>query len=294
MNVKKNSFLALSLAVVCVLAFSSSVRADEIIYGNNAGFGPDIVYQIDLNTGAVTNNYDVSGGNGRGVVVVGNIMYTTNADSNNVYAYNLTTNTSLGVQFAVAGASALSTMAYDGTNFWIGDYSGADPGKAYLYTPTGTLLKTITLSNCTGNCDGLEYIQAGGGELVENRGDDVGPYDLYTTSGTLLQSDFIDSTAACGSESSTGIAFDGTDYFISCIEQSKLGEYSATGAFIKDITIGAGGTSGDGTLIEDLSANYKTVLNPVPEPGSVPLLALTLGSLGLGLLRRKKKLSKAQ
>ncbi len=76
-----------------------------------------------MNTGAVVNNYDVSSGNGRGVVVVGNLMYTTNADSNSVYAYNLMTNTNLGVQFTVAGASALSTMAFDGTNF-CGDYSG--------------------------------------------------------------------------------------------------------------------------------------------------------------------------
>ena len=218
-------------------------------------------------------------------------MYTTNADSNSVYAYNLMTNTNLGVQFTVAGASALSTMAFDGTNFWIGDYSGASPGKAYLYTPTGTLLKTITLSQCGGDCDGLEYIQAGGGELVENRGDAVGPYDLYNTNGTLLKSDFIDPTAACGDESSTGIAFDGTDFFTSCIFESKLGEYSASGTFIKDITIGSGGTSGDGTLVEDLSANYSAVLGPTtPEPGSASLLGIALGSVGLGMLRRRKRL----
>jgi sugar lactone lactonase YvrE len=160
----------LNLAVACILLFSSSAWADEIIYGNNASFGPDTVYAIDVNTGAVTNNYDVSSGNGRGVVVVGDLMYTTNADSNDVFAYNLSTNTNLGVQFTVAGASALSTMAFDGTNLIIGDYSGADPEKVYFYTPTGTLLNTITLPNCGGNCDGLEYIAAGGGELVSNRG----------------------------------------------------------------------------------------------------------------------------
>jgi hypothetical protein len=290
-RINNTSIIAVILGIICVLALGLPVRADEFIYGNNASFGPDIVYKIDLNTGAVTNNYDVSAGNGRGVVVVGNLMYTTNADSNNVYAYNLLTNKNLGVQFTVAGASALSTMAFNGTDFWIGDYSGANPGKAYLYTPTGTLLKTITLSQCTGNCDGLEYIQAGGGELVENRGDAVGPYDLYNTNGTLLKSDFLDPNAACGDESATGIAFDGTDFFVSCIFASKLGEYSANGTFIKDITIGAGGTSSDGTLVEDLSANYSAVLgNSTPEPGSGSLLALALGSFGLWLRRRNKQL----
>jgi len=279
---------ALLTTTTFAAAFASAASADEFIYANNAGFGPDIVYKIDLTTGGnVVANYDVSSGNGRGVVVVGNIMYTTNADSNNVYAYDLTANASLGVQFTVAGASALSTMAFDGTNFWIGDYSGSN--KAYLYTPTGTLLKTISLANCTGNCDGLEYIAAGGGELVENRGDDVGPYDVYDTNGNLLTTEFINSSSACGGQESTGIAFDGTDYFISCF--NKLGMYSSTGAFISDITVGAGGTSGDGTLIEDLSADYKVTLAPPPPTGAPEPFTLSIfgaGLAGAAAMRRRK------
>ncbi len=289
---KKYSFLALGLclAVACFLAFGAPAQAaDEVIYGNNASSGPDIVYQIDLTTGAILNQYDVSSGNGRGVVVVGDIMYTTNADSNNVYGYNLTTNTQLGVIFTVSGASALSTMAFDGTNFWIGDYSGSN--HAYLYTPTGTLLSTISLSQCSGNCDGLEYIAAGGGELVENRGDANGPYDLYSTSGTLITSDFIDPTTGCGDNESTGIAFDGTNFIVSCIFNNKLAIYSSTGVFIGDVTIGSGGTSSDGTLIEDLSANYQQVLGtPTPEPSTFASLALGLIGLGALVTFRRKRL----
>jgi PEP-CTERM motif len=275
------------LASACLLATGSPARGDETIYGNNASYGPDTVYQIDLNTGAITNQYVVSSGNGRGVVVVGDIMYTTNADSNNVYAFDLSTDTSLGVQFTVTGAGALSTMAYDGTNFWIGDYSGT--GKVYEYTPTGTLLNTISLSQCAGNCDGLEYIAANGGELVSNRGDANGPYDLYSLTGTLLTSDFLDPTTACGNEESTGIAFDGTDFIVSCIFESKLGIYDANGNFIDDVTIGPGGTSSAGTLVEDLSANYATVLGtPTPEPSSLASLALGLIALGALTMWRKR------
>jgi hypothetical protein len=276
--------LGVCIVALCTLAFSVTTRAaDEYIYGNNASFGPDTVYQIDITTGGnVTNQYNVSAGNGRGVVVVGNIMYTTTADSNNVYAYNLTTNTPMGVAFTVSGATALSTMAYDGTNFWIGDYSGSN--KVYNYSPTGTLLSTVTLADCSAFCDGLEYLAAGGGELLSNRGDGVGPYDLYSLTGTLITADFIDPSKDPNTcFASTGVAFDGTDYFVSCIEQSKLAEFDASGNFVTDIAV-TGGTSSDGTLIEDLSANYQQVLQiPTPEPASMSLLAL--GLAGLGLLR---------
>jgi hypothetical protein len=277
-------FLGVCIVALCTLALSVTTQAaDEYIYGNNAGGGPDIVFQVDITTGGnVTNQYDVSSGNGRGVVVVGNIMYTTEAGSNNVYAYNLTTNTSLGVAFTVSGATGLSTMAYDGTNFWIGDYSGTN--NVYHYTPTGTLLSTVPLADCTGYCDGLEYLAAGGGELLSNRGDGVGPYDLYSLTGTLITADFIDPSKDPNTcFASTGVAFDGTDYFVSCIEQSKLAEFDASGNFVTDITV-TGGSSSDGTLIEDLSANYQQVLQiPAPEPASMSLLAI--GLAGLGLLR---------
>lgn len=276
------------MAAICMLAFSFTSRAaDEFIYGNNASVGPDIVYQIDLTAGGnVTNQYNVSLGNGRGVVVVGNIMYTTNANSNNVYAFNLLTNTSLGVAFSVAAASALSTMAWDGTNFWIGDYSGTN--NVYHYTPTGTLLATVPLSLCTGFCDGLEFLAAGGGELISNREDGfatAGIYDIYTTGGTLVTADFIDvGKDPNGCRGGTGVAFDGTNYFISCFNDAKLAEFDALGNFVKDIAV-TGGTSPNGTLIEDLSVNYNLVL-PVPEPASLSLVAF--GLVGVGLLRRKQ------
>jgi hypothetical protein len=280
------------MAALCMLAFSFTSRAaDEFIYGNNAGNGPDIVYQIDVSTGGnVTNQYNVSAGNGRGVVVVGNIMYTTTADTNNVYAFNLSTNTSMGVAFSVAGATALSTMAWDGTNFWIGDYSGTN--NVYHYTPTGTLLATVALSNCTSFCDGLEFLAAGGGELLSNRQDGAGGaslYDIYTTAGTLVTAGFIDPSkdTTGGCTKSTGVAFDGTNYFVSCFSQSKLAEFDASGNFVKDIAVTGGTNPPFGTSIEDLSVNYNLVLQPpVPEPASLSLLAF--GLAGLGLLRRKQ------
>ncbi|MHB1744883.1 MAG: PEP-CTERM sorting domain-containing protein [Acidobacteriaceae bacterium] len=283
------------VGLCCLLVLGSLPSfAGTTLYANNATFGTPYVYQIDINntldTATVTNTYtNLSGQNGRGVVVVGNTMYYTTAYSGNVYSYNLTTDTNNGIAFTVAGASGLSTMAYDGTNFYIGDYSGTN--NVYKYTPTGTLLATIPLSNCTGYCDGLEYFQKNGtGYLISNRADGyttgAAPYDVYSTTGTLLTPNFINPNPDTGT---TGIAFDGTDFFTSNINQGTLSEWNSSGTFQKSFTLT--GYSGNYTpLIEDLSANYATVLPPptpvIPEPNT--LLLLGTGMMALACLGGRK------
>ena len=154
---------ALPALAALMVILASAAMADSFVYGNNASFGAPYVYKIDKATGAIVSTYsNLSGENGRGVVIVGSTMYYTAVSSGSVYSYNLSTNTDNGVLFTVADSTSLSTIAFDGTNFWIGDYAGTN--RAFLYTPTGTLLKTITLSDCSGHCDGLEYLAANGGE----------------------------------------------------------------------------------------------------------------------------------
>lgn len=277
------------LIVTCLFAaVSPAALADNFIYGNNATFGSPYVFQLDKTTGAVTNSYtNLSSTNGRGVVVVGDTMYYTAADSNAVYSYTLSTKTDNGPLFTVAAASALSTIAYDGTNFWIGDYSGTN--QAYLYTPTGTLLKTVSLSQCGGFCDGLEYVVLNNTPyLISNEADgDVDNYDLYDTNGTLVQSDFLD--ASTHSTGTTGIAFDGTNFYTSNIYAGSLNEWSDTGTFIQTIPL-TGASADFPFLIEDLSADYSQVLNPppstTPEPSSLVLLGSSLIALA-GAARRK-------
>ena len=277
------------LALSCLLAGTTLSYADNLLYGNNADFGSPYVYQIDKTTGAVLNTYsNLSGNNGRGVVVVGDTMYYTSASTNSIFSYTLSTHTNNGAVFSIPGASGLSTIAYDGTNFYIGDYSGTN--AVYEYTPTGTLLNTLHLQNCTGYCDGLEYfIQNGTGYLVENRGDSVGPYDLYNLDGTLKTADFIPAPPV-GSSGTTGIAFDGTDFYTSNIFQGSLSEWDINGAFVRTFNI-TGTSPSFPPLVEDLSADYSQVLpppnpNPIPEPSSFILLGS--GAVGLaGALRRK-------
>jgi glutamine cyclotransferase len=273
------------------LALAGTAQAAPFIYANSATSpSAQRLYKIDLATGAVVTTCLMGKGNGRGIVIVGNIAYYTVGDSGDVFKADISTCADLGVAFTVAGASGLSTIAYDGTNFWIGDYSGTN--NAFYYSPTGTLLNTVPLANCTGFCDGLEYFN---NKLISNRGDaSTSGYDIYDTSGSLLTPQFIAPTAYSG----TGIAFDGTDFYVSDIFSQKLQKYSGTtGALITTITIT--GLAADANVIEDLSVDYSQRSDTgggAAPPSAVPTLsewvlaALSLAvaaAAGLALRRRR-------
>jgi hypothetical protein len=245
--------IALAFAFGLAVWIASAPAAHALnLYGDSAG--SNRIDVINPATGALIRSCSPAKGNGRGIVVVGNIGYFTVASSNNVYQLDINTCADMGIAFSVTGASGLSTIAYDGTNFWIGDYSGTN--KAYHYSPTGTLLQTITLANCGGSCDGLEYFN---GKLISNRGDaSSSGYDVYDLNGNLLQAQFIAPTGFSG----TGIAFDGTNLYVSDIFNAKVAVYNGTtGAFIQSLTL----SNGSGFLIEDLSFDYQQVL-PTPTP----------------------------
>jgi hypothetical protein len=283
----KHSSRVKVLGVVAASAIATLAQANagpvNTIWGDSATNGAPILQEWDLNGNLLDTITAPHGENGRGVVQVGDILYYTSASTNSIFAYNFATNTDLGTVFSIPGASALSTIAYDGTNFWIGDYSGTN--NVYHYSPTGTLLGTVSLANCTGNCDGLEYAN---GNLVENRGDADGPYDVYTTSGTLLTSAFI---TGHDTNATTGIAFDGTDYYISNIYNQTISVYDGSGDFLRDFTLQTGGNP---TLVEDLSVNYSAVIPPVgtPEPSTWVMLLLGFAALGIAGYRRSKSLPK--
>jgi len=111
----------------------------------------------------------------------------------------------------------------------------------------------------------------------------VDNYDLYELNGNLAQSDFIDASAH--TTRTTGIAYDGTDFFTSNIFAGTPNEWDSSGAFIKTITLSGNGSNG--FLIEDLSVDYSQVLPPptVPELNTLVLVGTSL--LGLaGAARR--------
>jgi hypothetical protein len=279
------------VAGMACLCHGGAVAAQNTVLWTNSA-GSNAITAVDKTTGALLKQFNPNKGNGRGMVVVGNTIYYTVANGGEVFTLDATTGADLGVAFTVPGATGLSTIAYDGTNFWIGDYSGTN--HAYYVSPTGTLLKTISLVNCTDFCDGLEYFN---GKLISNRGDTLQPanYDIYDTNGNLLQAGFISNTPHAG----RGIAFDGTNFFIA--DATNIYVYDGTtGAFIRQMTPG-----GTGQNYEDLSTDYAqridtggggggggTPAAPVNVPtlsewSLIALLSL-LGMIGALRLRRRQ------
>lgn len=291
-------WLAVLASLACAAALTQAAHASNVttIWGNSAG---DSLDEWSLTNGAQLMHIDpaaalgLNSWNGRGVVQVGNTLYVTSASSNDVYMINATTGAGEGVAFSVAGTSALSTISYNGTNFWIADYSGTN--NAYLYSPTGTLLQTISLSNATGYMDGLLYFNNGsGGQLISNRSDGCCTtptyYDLYNLSGTATTTPFITANTE-----STGSAYDGTNFWASNIYQGSLSEYSGTNGSLMS-TLDLQNTIGGSFLVEGLSVNYTAVLPPpasVPEPSTLALFGLGLAAVGLVMLRRRNASGRA-
>ena len=272
---------------VCVMAiaafvFSGSIGASTI-WTNSAG--SNAITAVDSTTGALIKQFNPGKGNGRGIVVVGNVVYYTVASSNNVFKLDATTGADLGIAFSIAGTTGLSAISYDGTNFYIADYSGTK--NAYLVSPSGALLKTIVLANCTGFCDGLELFN---GKLISNRGDTQNPgiYDVYDLNGNVISAAFITDNGG----GARGIAFDGTNFIVA--NSNQITTYSGTtGTKISTIT-----PAGTGQNYEDLSFDFaqRPDTGGPPKDTSVPtlsewsliLLVLMVAALAVRPLLRRR------
>jgi hypothetical protein len=264
-NVKK---LAWAVAIGWLSQSSLVQAATTTLYAMNSSFTTPYIYVLPTTTMAVTSTLtNLSSTNGRGVAIVGNTLYYTTSVSNSVYSYSIGSQTDNGALFAVAGSSGLSALAFDGTNLWIAD---AGTNHAFQYSLTGTLLKTVTLASASPGISGLEYfLQNGQGRLIANEGSVNGTYDIYDTNGTLITPGFI-STGGPAS----GIAFDGTNFWVARIFAQSIEAYrGTTGALVSGSTLAVTNyPSGKAPLLEDLSFDYNAVLPPPTGP-SVPALS---------------------
>lgn len=277
------------LAVLALIALLGVLRPAHtgVLYTNNAGV--PLVQSFDTTTGAMIFSFTGSGDNGRGVATLGDEVYTSDADTGFVGRFDRATGVSLG-GFTVAAAQGISALSFDGNNFWVGDYGGSN--NAFYVSPTGAVLKTIALSESEGFYDGLEFFN---GKLIANAfggGLEGGnQYSIYNTDGVLLVKDFIDTT---GHGNGSGIAFDGTNFYISDIFNGRATIWSGVdGSFLGELAL-----IGTKDLVVDLSFDFETRPDTcrvncgpggeVPEPGSMALMGLGLVGLLVFRPRRQK------
>lgn len=287
-----NYLLTRTLSSACIFGALVALPMAKgiVIYGNGATYGTDDTYVWNVDVGAgtstLTRTYTDVGlqpnGNGRGMVVVGNIMYTTDSGSgfegdNHIYMTDVTSGARLGsFTTTIPGTVNLSTLAWDGKEFWSSQYIGG--GNAYRFGLDGVVTSTIALGAYDSK-DGMEWFN---GKLIANRGDTVGPYDVYDLSGGLLTAGFLNGVSDFHGSTNTGIAFDGT-YFFTVSNFNSLNVWDGvTGAYVKNIAL-----DGSFNSIEDISVDYNDRVDTHAPDGGATLGLLGLAMIGLVALRRK-------
>jgi hypothetical protein len=298
------------IAAAVASLFSVTVQA-SVIWGNSASSGNVNLEAFDSTTGLLipgqqflVPNLTAQSDNGRGVAVLGNDIYYTTASSGNIYKTNAITHSDLGI-IVDTGFKGIANIATDGTFLYANDYQAVN-GVINKYTTSGVFAGSITLTGPdaagASSRDGFEVqnnplISGGATTFIANRYDGgfgpthggiIGAYDVYDSNGVEIISNFITPNDQ-GVGGATGIAFDGTNYFVSDIFNNRLLEYSGLGVFMTSIDLSGNPNPFTGRLLEDLSAVGNTIDNPppIPEPEIYAMFMAGLGLMGFITRRRK-------
>ena len=245
------------------------------------------IQNLNGDTGAVVSSFAVPLGSGSAasIAVVGNIGYYTLLGNPTVYKVDMTTQLSLGVAFTVTGASSQNGITTDSSGtLWLADLT-----HLRGYSTGGTLLADYTFPSATSSYrDGSVVFN---GKVVTNRGDQQGPYDLFTLPGangplTLTQAAFINPAINGQSQfGSNGIAFNGTNFYTSDEQAHRVSKWDINGNFISFAALDPNSRYENWTF-----ASQDIVAPPVPEPTTWGMMLVGFGIVG-GAMRRRQRTS---
>ena len=214
-------------------------------------------------SGALLQRVNLGAGfNPTGIAIIGGTGYVSSDADGLLRTFDLGSG-ALGTSVAT-GQSALGALASDGTAIYATDFTGGN--LLYRFSTSGALLGSTVLSRCGSYCNGLEFEA---GTLIANEGQNVGPYDRYSSTGTLLQTSAFDlgDGGALTYNRDTGVQYaavsGGSGAF-----RTSTGALIALGGTIPDTGFGT-----SDRFINDLAFQ-------VPEPTTLALLAGGLGLLG--------------
>ncbi|HYZ20838.1 MAG TPA: PEP-CTERM sorting domain-containing protein [Rhodopila sp.] len=220
------------------------------------GFDGTLLRQVTLGAGF----------NPNGIAIIGHTAYVSSSTDGVIRTFN--TETGLLGGTINTGLSALGPLGMDGRGLWAADWTGSN--KAYRFNLNGSLDRQITLGLCSSFCNGFDV---SGSAIISNRGQNVGPYDIYLADGTVLAPGYL-------SVGDNGAAAYYNGEVLAAISGGN-GAYTD----VVGIPVPFGGTPidtgfGNQRFINDLAVDLAVV----PEPGT---MALLLTGLGLIAIRRR-------
>jgi hypothetical protein len=270
-NVRKMALVG----AVMLGTLASTARAQSYFWAINQ-FGT--IQKLNGDNGTVVDQFALPFGSGSGasIAVIGNVGYYTLLGNANVYKVDMTTHAGLGIAFNTGDATWMNGITNDADgNLWFAHGGGASLQE---FNATGTLLHTYSFPTpANAYRDGSVVFN---GFVIANRGDQQGPYDKYAIPGIDGALTYVDQPFITALGGNNGIAFNGTDYYVSNEQTHIVSKYDVNGAFVSQASLPAG------SRYENWTFASQDIVNTAPEPGSLLLLATGLGGLVAGGRRR--------
>ena len=258
--------------IVLMFATAGSASAAALFWAVN---NFNTAEKIDGDTGLVVDSFAL---NAASIAVVGNTGYYTQLFDANVYSVNMTTHVLNGVAFNTGLANYMNSITVTSNqHLWFGHGGSGSGNVLQEFDTAGNLLGIHDFPTAANSYrDGLVIV---GGFAIANRGDQQGPYDKYAIPGgnAALSVDTLSFITAFGGNN--GIAFNGTNYYVSNEQTHIVSKYDVNGGFVSQANLAANSRYENWTFAaQDIAT--------VPEPVSLGLVGL--GLFALGLSKRKK------